>query len=38
MLDVCVSTFAELAAQCARNVTEPPPPRYRPSGPRKPVN
>ena len=38
MLDVCVSTFAELAAQCARNVTEPPPPRYHPSGPRKPVN
>jgi hypothetical protein len=38
MLDVCVSTFAELAAQCGRRIAEPPPPRYRPSGPRKPAN
>lgn len=29
MLDVCVSSFAELAAQCAPLLTEPPPPRYR---------
>ena len=29
MLDACVSTFAELAAQCAPLLTEPPPPRYR---------
>ena len=29
MLDLCVSTFAELAGQCAALLTEPPPPRYR---------
>lgn len=29
MLDVCVSTFAELARQCADKVSELPPPRYR---------
>jgi hypothetical protein len=28
MLDVCVSTFAELAVQCAAQLTAPPPPRY----------
>ncbi len=31
MLDVCIATFTELAARCARLVLEPPPPRYRPS-------
>ena len=30
MLDVCIGTFTELAARCARLVLEPPPPRYRP--------
>ena len=30
MLDVCIATFTELAARCARLVLEPPPPRYRP--------
>ena len=30
MLDVCIATFTELAAQCARLVLAPPPPRYRP--------
>lgn len=29
MLDVCVSTFTELARQCADKVSELPPPRYR---------
>jgi hypothetical protein len=29
MLDVCASTFAELAAQYAAKIIEPPPPRYR---------
>ena len=29
MLDVCVSRFAELAAECAPLLTEPPPPRFR---------
>ena len=29
MLDVCTSTFAELAAQCTTKIIEPPPPRYR---------
>jgi hypothetical protein len=29
MLDVCASTFAELAAQHEAKITEPPPPRYR---------
>lgn len=29
MLDVCIATFTELAAQCARLVLAPPPPRYR---------
>ncbi len=29
MLDVCASTFAELAAQHTAKITEPPPPRYR---------
>lgn len=29
MLDVCASTFAELAAQCTAKIIEPPPPRYR---------
>ena len=29
LLDVCVATFTDLAAQCARLVREPPPPRYR---------
>ena len=29
MLDVCIATFTELAARCARLVLEPPPPRYR---------
>ena len=29
MLDVCIATFSELAARCARLVLEPPPPRYR---------
>lgn len=29
MLDVCVSTFTELARQCADKVRELPPPRYR---------
>lgn len=33
MLDVCVSTFAELAGQCAALLTEPPPPRYRTAPP-----
>ena len=28
MLDVCVATLAELAAQCAAQLAEPPPPRY----------
>jgi len=31
MLDVCASTFAELAAQYTAKITEPPPPRYRSS-------
>ena len=31
MLDVCASTFAELAAHYGTKVTEPPPPRYRSS-------
>ena len=31
MLDVCASTFAELAAHHATKITEPPPPRYRSS-------
>ena len=30
MLDVCIATFTELAARCARLVLAPPPPRYRP--------
>lgn len=29
MLDVCAATFAELAAQYAAQIIEPPPPRYR---------
>ena len=29
MLDVCASTFAELAAQYTAKIIEPPPPRYR---------
>ena len=29
MLDVCTSTFAELAAQYTTKIIEPPPPRYR---------
>jgi hypothetical protein len=29
MLDVCASTFAELAAHHMAKITEPPPPRYR---------
>ena len=29
MLDVCASTFAELAAQHTAKIIEPPPPRYR---------
>ena len=33
MLDVCVSTFAELAGQCEALLIEPPPPRY--SNPRR---
>ena len=33
MLDVCVSTFAELAAQCTAQLTEPPPPRYADQAP-----
>ena len=35
MLDVCVATFADLAARCARLVREPPPPRYRPRAGKK---
>lgn len=38
MLDVCVSTFAELASQHAAKLSTPPPPRYHscaPSGPIK---
>ena len=31
MLDVCASTFTELAAHHATKITEPPPPRYRSS-------
>ena len=31
MLDVCASTFAELAAQYKAKIIEPPPPRYRSS-------
>lgn len=35
MLDVCVATFTDLAARCARLVLEPPPPRYRPHAAKK---
>lgn len=38
MLDVCVATFAELAAERAATVTEPPPPRYRAEGATRGVN
>ena len=37
VLDVCIATFTELAARCARLVLEPPPPRYR-SGTKKSPN
>ena len=36
MLDVCIATFTELAARCARLVVEPPPPRYRPGATKLP--
>lgn len=35
MLDVCASTFAELAAQYKAKIIEPPPPRYRSSSVRR---
>ena len=35
MLDVCTSTFAELAAQYTAKIIEPPPPRYRSASWRK---
>ena len=38
MLDVCIATFTDLAARCARLVREPPPPRYRPRAAKKGPN